>query len=328
MLNGGSGNDKLYGSNGDDELNGGSGNDTLYGGRDKDVLRGESGNDYLDGGTHNDDLYGGTGSDRLYGRSGDDGLFGGVDTVRDWLTGGKGDDRFLWDIEGERNGNIGDWLKDHKAPNRGSDATIRFYSAESRKKKCPKNKTDTYDSGRFTNEEIEAIDQALADLHHQTRNTKLLKLANGEGLSFERLGARIKGSCSEGVLGWNSDARKMITLVDDSFLDATILPQVVFHEVAHNWENENVKWNSWKKISGWRRSSKSGYVESGNERWWHKASATFARDYGKHDPYEDFATYFAKVMMDDSGRTYEDDRTGSTNTKKERFMDTFFASLT
>ena len=45
IVNGGGGNDKLYGSNGANILNGGSGNDLLYGGKGKDKLKGGKGKD-------------------------------------------------------------------------------------------------------------------------------------------------------------------------------------------------------------------------------------------------------------------------------------------
>jgi Ca2+-binding RTX toxin-like protein len=56
---------------------GGSGNDTLYGSRGNDQLVGESGHDTLYGNQGNDRLYGGTGFDSLYGFTGDDFLSGG-----------------------------------------------------------------------------------------------------------------------------------------------------------------------------------------------------------------------------------------------------------
>ncbi len=73
-FHGGSGNDTLYGSSGNDLLFGGSGNDTisdyggngrLYGGSGRDVIDGGEGNDRIDGGTGNDILTGGNGSDRF-----------------------------------------------------------------------------------------------------------------------------------------------------------------------------------------------------------------------------------------------------------------------
>jgi choice-of-anchor C domain-containing protein len=54
ILNGGAGNDQLFGNGGDDTLNGGAGNDSLFGGSGNDTLRGGSGNDRLDGGAGTD----------------------------------------------------------------------------------------------------------------------------------------------------------------------------------------------------------------------------------------------------------------------------------
>jgi len=71
-LDGGAGNDTLYGGYYNDYLYGGTGNDYLYGGYGNDYLNGESGNDYLDGGYGNDTLYGGTGYDTMVGGYGND----------------------------------------------------------------------------------------------------------------------------------------------------------------------------------------------------------------------------------------------------------------
>jgi Ca2+-binding RTX toxin-like protein len=70
-LNGGGGNDMLFGRFGNDTLNGGTGNDSLDGG---------DGNDALNGGADNDTLAGGAGTDTLNGGSGDDALDGGAGT--------------------------------------------------------------------------------------------------------------------------------------------------------------------------------------------------------------------------------------------------------
>lgn len=63
ILNGGSGNDKLYGYWDNDSLSGGYGNDTLDGGQGYDTLSGGANNDILDGGGGLDALYGGSGAD-------------------------------------------------------------------------------------------------------------------------------------------------------------------------------------------------------------------------------------------------------------------------
>ena len=54
VIQGGAGNDRLYGFTGDDVLEGGDGNDELYGGEGNDVLIGGAGNDVLEGGAGSD----------------------------------------------------------------------------------------------------------------------------------------------------------------------------------------------------------------------------------------------------------------------------------
>ena len=49
-INGGRGDDAIYGEQGRDILNGGAGDDEIYGGEDKDTINGGEGNDLLDGG--------------------------------------------------------------------------------------------------------------------------------------------------------------------------------------------------------------------------------------------------------------------------------------
>jgi Ca2+-binding RTX toxin-like protein len=55
-LNGGDGNDKLYGAGGNDTLNGGKGNDKLYGGSGNDTLNGGPGTNIYSGGPGNDTI--------------------------------------------------------------------------------------------------------------------------------------------------------------------------------------------------------------------------------------------------------------------------------
>jgi Ca2+-binding RTX toxin-like protein len=71
-LNGGDGDDKLYGAGGNDTLNGGSGKDKLYGGGGNDKLNGDAGRDLVDGGTGNDKLTGGKDTNTYRGGAGND----------------------------------------------------------------------------------------------------------------------------------------------------------------------------------------------------------------------------------------------------------------
>lgn len=99
VIDGGSGDDHLYGQGGDDIIIGGTGkdliwgddeesrlpssyhgNDFLFGGADDDVIIGGEGADYLEGGTGNDIIVGGGGNDVYYFNAGD-----GVDSLYDNL---------------------------------------------------------------------------------------------------------------------------------------------------------------------------------------------------------------------------------------------------
>ena len=337
ILKGNAGNDRLYGGSGADELSGDSGADRLYGQSGSDTLRGGSGIDRLYGSSGHDNLYGQNGNDYLYGGSGDDGLFGGDGT--DYLNGSTGDDRFLVVLDQP----VMWWMDtaDNISDLNSNDARINFTNGEQRRFNFSGDNWTEFGAGEFTNAEIELIDIALGDLHQKTGNTSLLKtnsLFNNQ-LTFERLGARIDGNFN--AAGVNASGK--IILVDPTFdgdgdgilnnsvSDEDWLMQVVHHEVAHNFDNENTRWNEWKEISGWRSSNfwfwedSSDYTTSDDGDWAFLSDSVFARDYGKFNPYEDFATYFAKTMMEDTDRNY---RGGSSvNAEKAQFMDEFFAEL-
>ncbi|MAF68353.1 MAG: hypothetical protein CMH25_03300 [Micavibrio sp.] len=76
-LNGGNGDDLIYGGSGADDINGNADNDQLYGLGGNDIIRGEAGNDLLVGGAGNDTLAGGDDADVLFGNVGNDTLNGG-----------------------------------------------------------------------------------------------------------------------------------------------------------------------------------------------------------------------------------------------------------
>lgn len=107
VLNGGAGNDKVYGQGGDDVINGGTGNDILQGDRVdygmpySYTASGVAGKDYIDGGEGDDQIFGDGGDDTLLGGAGADLIVGdsiaidpslhGADTIR----GGSGNDSII-----------------------------------------------------------------------------------------------------------------------------------------------------------------------------------------------------------------------------------------
>jgi uncharacterized delta-60 repeat protein len=82
-VNGGNGDDHIFGGRGNDLLQGDAGNDTLFGGQANDTLHGNDGNDYLSGGPGADQLFGDAGNDQLV----------SLDHATDALDGGPGFDR-------------------------------------------------------------------------------------------------------------------------------------------------------------------------------------------------------------------------------------------
>jgi len=101
VFNGGAGNDKLRGRNGNDRLLGGDGNDILVGAGQNDSLFGNAGNDILDAGAGNDELAGndgddvlsgGVGVDRFFGGAGNDVMFSADNAVDGTIDGGDGSD--------------------------------------------------------------------------------------------------------------------------------------------------------------------------------------------------------------------------------------------
>ncbi|MDY0874174.1 DUF5801 repeats-in-toxin domain-containing protein [Dongia rigui] len=104
---------------GDDTINGGAGNDYIYGQGGNDTIHGDADNDFIEGGTGNDTLFGDAGNDTLNGGDGNDTLDGGIGT--DIVNGGAGNDVIVWhtghDVDGGSNtsndlsgSNLGDVL--------------------------------------------------------------------------------------------------------------------------------------------------------------------------------------------------------------------------
>jgi Ca2+-binding RTX toxin-like protein len=89
-MEGGAGDDILYGSDGADALDGGDGNDVIIGLGGADVASGGYGNDQIFGGDGNDVLSGNDGDDTIFGDAGDDTCYG--NDGADYIDGGIGTD--------------------------------------------------------------------------------------------------------------------------------------------------------------------------------------------------------------------------------------------
>ncbi len=106
IINGGLGDDTIFGDSGHDLLDGGDGNDTLISGSGRDFLIGGDGDDYLETSGEDDVLFGGAGND-TFELEGDD-----------YSHGGSGDDLFQVDTD-----DIADWNQGNSVDATGYDAT-------------------------------------------------------------------------------------------------------------------------------------------------------------------------------------------------------------
>jgi Ca2+-binding RTX toxin-like protein len=286
-LQGGSGIDCLKGGEGDDRLEGGADNDNLHGGTGNDTLFGEAGDDLLYGEDGRDSLYGGDGTDWIHGGSGNDGLFGGIG-CSDRLYGGPDADRFL-EFEGE------EVLVDCIA---GTDAQIHFRDgAQITRSLFGENQT--YAAGSWTDAEIIEVDGGLSYLHTTTGNTRLLRFGSTDGMTFVRQGSRTVGS-RELAGGWNSgDGTQYFTAHGMAHVDVTVV-----HEAAHDWDDpaETQFATQFRQISDWTTTTAETHTQSGDGQWyWLSTTAnTFARGYGRYNPFEDWATTWEAAYARDS----------------------------
>jgi hypothetical protein len=226
-INGSEAADQLYNyTNIPSTLIGNGMNDWLFGGSRDDHLEGGDGIDALYGGAGNDHLYGGAGLDFLFGQAGNDGLFGGIQS-KDLLFGGDGADRFLQPQEeyrfffglatAQRDEDV---LADF---NRANDAELEFWA----------------DEKRWTDDEIQRVDDAFALLHELTDNTRLLKdSVRDDSLRFYRYSSNT--GC--GPIACNYGGNHHIFIGDGTFTHWSgqrWTVQSVIHELAHNWDEPN-----------------------------------------------------------------------------------------
>jgi Ca2+-binding RTX toxin-like protein len=89
-IEGGDGDDILYGGAGNDKISGGDGNDFIYGHDGQDIIDGGRGRDEIHGGKDGDIIYGGSGNDKIFGGEGIDHIMG--NQGNDYIDGGAGRD--------------------------------------------------------------------------------------------------------------------------------------------------------------------------------------------------------------------------------------------
>jgi Ca2+-binding RTX toxin-like protein len=249
--------DTVTGGNDDDVVHGGNENDTVNGADGNDQLFGDDGSDWLFGQNHEDALDGGAGEDRLSGGSGADTLLGGdgIDALfggpQPDLLSGNGDADRYYSYDGDTHGGLTD-----------DDALMGFGNGD----------VD------WTEDEIWQLDAGFAKLQSRTNNTRLLKFASGDHIVFRRF-----ADLGDDTLALNlGDGR--IDVADLAFTEPTLDPDItIIHELGHNWDetDENPTFGTFNEISRWRRV--------GGE-WTFLPDAEFAREYGKTNPVEDFAT--------------------------------------
>jgi Ca2+-binding RTX toxin-like protein len=289
-LSGGNGADTLLGGNHDDTLSGGDGDDILAGQRGNDVLHGEGGHDQLGmvltpagwaDEPGNDRLYGGSGNDALRGGTGNDGLFGGtgLNQVVDW----QGADRVLTLTRAG--------ARDEVFFRGPEDAAVPFHDTAG---------DATYRAGFWSEADVIRVDTALHNLHQHVGNTRLLKLADGNDLpGFYATGVAYVDT---GIGGWNGGGA--ITLVNPPVHHDLSLFNLVYHEIAHNWDEatENDRIAGFQALSGWVNRTTSPGSDFARHRdegtWWFRTAASFADEYGKVNPFEDYATSFEKYFME------------------------------
>jgi Ca2+-binding RTX toxin-like protein len=342
--------DTIYGGSGDDVIHGGADQDTIYGDSGKDRIYGNSGNDIIRGGSNHDDLFGGSGIDFIYGNSGNDRIFGGThddymygdsghDSMfggsgRDWYTGGTGNDRFLKSA-----------VDSYRFLDRRSwDATITFEDTSGNFN----NQGVTYYAGSWSESDINQVDKAMQLMVNVTQNNSLLRGRNGSDVTLLRRGG--DNDRTSFVWGWNDGTRITITsnaFVFDPRLAAgnNVNPAVV-HEFAHFWDetHENPFVQQFRDTVGWRQiaswdfwTSRNGLTHSdGKNDWWFRTAESdqFAREYGKTNPKEDFATAMTAYVMTKNNIRYElaeptesVQETRSRMSERFAILDSFFATL-
>lgn len=326
MIQGNARNNLILGYGGNDSVFGLGANDSLYGGDGNDILYGGDGNDLIDGGTGDDSINGGAGVDSVYGGDGNDALLGGAGI--DNLHGQAGVDRFLQ--QKHLNANAEDTIADQTT----SDAVILFSDQ-------PNGNVAfgwKWSGGTWSETEIMDVNDALGSLVKRVNGPALLKGADGSMMTFARYGVpteqvKVDSDKPDNVGAWNNGSNGL------NFPNATFggsknwMMQIIQHEIGHNWNPQGQDWTDWLALSGWKLwdpnqsydMTKYNSTTNYGETWLYLKSATFANEYGKTHPYEDFATAFEDYFAHYEGRAFINQLDEIPD--KFAYLDTLFNAL-
>jgi hypothetical protein len=167
-------------------------------------------------------------------------------------------------------------------------------------------------------------------------------MPNGDNMTMDRWGKpttpAVNGAKPTNAAAWNNGVG--LTFSNGSFgSEKNFFIQVVQHEIGHNWDDENPNWTQFKNLTGWLTPIEyillgmpSGYKISDDGKWYYPSAAAFVSDYGKTNPYEDFATVFEAYFADYEGRTFIGDYNGGAAgifnaPAKGQFLDAFLNTL-
>ena len=321
LIYGGDGNDKLFGNSGADELFGGAGSDRLLGLAGNDVLFGGGGSDSLYGGDDHDDLYGEGGSDKLFGEEGLDGLFGGVGG-RDLLEGGLGRDRFLR--------HSGDVVTDLFA---NAEVELLFKNSSSY---WTDKEISVLDAGFGKLHRTTGDTRVLRNTLDANELTffKVTNTSTGNPAQNELQMTYLRSGETGILIPGSEEYTRKISFADwdeSDIYQNEFRTRAAIHEIAHNFDSAKEidsvipgtsrLWNLFIAQSGWRTTNpnSASFAKSrgtsfepfdiqfdpsiNNYRqtptsWWYRTSTDFARDYGKTNPQEDWATTWEAAFVE------------------------------
>ncbi len=240
---------------------------------------GGSGNDTLIGGCGNDYLYGGDGNDILDGGGGDDMIIGGIGTNR-FYNHGTGSSAFVW---------MGN---DHWAAgnvNYSTDALMVFSATGHDGKSSYLYSGVNFEYRPWTETEVFAVVDVVAHAYEVIGNYTFFQHSTYDDRSIRFCLTDNREVSFAGITVYES---AIIFAVNKGGLNSS----TIIHEVAHLWNfgmtnsywgNSNPYWNEFWSIS-WQ--NENGTIKSNS------VLGDFARDYGRTNPREDWATAVALVV--------------------------------